>query len=231
VVWRSSCRRVMLKQEELAFIKALSTFQVPPAVLTELTMALSRKKKRLAVPAGRRSTAPRSWAGAHQRPSGQLAGKRKANELASSGDSFAPANRRPEPSEGSAPMPASAPAVTGEQAASCSRQLGPPEGGVTYAAVLAGTVAPFQTSGLLKPTAMDSEPSESAVSPETVKRRMSNDMSGPLSDMPNGSTNRAQVPTSAYQQESVLIRRPFVFQVSVTPVHSWPGCGRPAPAV
>jgi hypothetical protein len=40
---------------------------------------------------------------------------------------------------------------------------------------------------------MDSEMSESGVSPETVKRRMSTDMSGPLSDMPDGTTIRAQV--------------------------------------
>jgi hypothetical protein len=185
VVWRSFCRSVLLRQEELAFVKALSTFQVSPAVLKELRMALSRKKKRPAVPAGSRSTAPRGCAGAPQRPSGQLAGKRKANELASPGDSPEPANRRPAPGEGSAPLPASATAVTGEQADSCSQQLDPPEVGVTYATVLAGTVAPFQPSGSLKPTAMDSDPSESAVSAETVNRRMSDDMSGPLNDMPN----------------------------------------------
>jgi hypothetical protein len=64
VVWRSSCRSVMLRQEELAFIKALSTFQVSPAVLKELRTALSRKKKRPAVPAESRSTAPGGRAGA-----------------------------------------------------------------------------------------------------------------------------------------------------------------------
>jgi hypothetical protein len=145
------------------------------------------------VPAGSRSTAPGGEAGAPQRPTRQLADKRKANDLAFSGESSETANRRPAPSEGSAPLPASAPAVTGEQAASCCRQLGPPEGGVMYAAVLAGAVAPFQPSGTIKPTAMDSGPSESAVSPETAKRRMSSDMSGSPSDMPIGTTNRAQV--------------------------------------
>ena len=63
----------------------------------------------------------------------------------------------------------------------------------TYAAVLDGPVAPFLPSGSLKPTAMDSDLSESAVSTETVNRRMSSDMSGPLSDMPDGTTNHAQV--------------------------------------
>jgi hypothetical protein len=154
-------------------------------------MALSRRKKKSAVPAGSRSTAPRGGVGVPQRSSRQLAGNRKPNELSSSGDSSEPANRRPAPSEGSAPLPASASTVTGELAASCSWQLGPPEGGATYAAVLAGPVAPFQPSGSLKPIAMDSELSESAVSPETVNMRMSSDMSGPLSDMPDGTTIRA----------------------------------------
>ena len=40
---------------------------------------------------------------------------------------------------------------------------------------------------------MDSDLSESAVSTETVNRRMSSDMSGPLSDIPDGTTNHAQV--------------------------------------
>ena len=35
-------------------------------------------------------------------------------------------------------------------------------------------------------------------------------------------------PTPASRQESVLTRRPFLFQVFVTPVPSWPGCGHPA---
>ena len=40
---------------------------------------------------------------------------------------------------------------------------------------------------------MHSDPSESAVSSETVNRRMSSDMSGTLSDKPNGTTPNAQV--------------------------------------
>ena len=141
----------MLRQEELAFFKAISTLQLSPASLKGMRMALSRRKKKSAVPAESRSTAPGGGAGAPERTSGHLAGKRKANELANSGDSSEPANWRPAPSEGSAPLPASAPAVTGEQAASGSRQLGPPEDGSTYAAVLAGSVVPFQPSWSLKP--------------------------------------------------------------------------------
>jgi hypothetical protein len=119
VVRRSSCRSVMLRQEEQAFIKAISTLQVSPAILRELRMALSRRRK-LAVPIGSRNTAPAGGAGAPQRPSRQIVGKLKANELASSVDSSEPANRRPAPSEGFGPLPASASAVTGDLAASCN---------------------------------------------------------------------------------------------------------------
>ena len=83
--------------------------------------------------------------------------------------------------------------VTGKQAALGSRQLQPPEGGVTYAVALAWPVAPSQQSGSLKPTAMDSDMSEPAVSSETANRRMSSDMFGPLSDTRDGATLTAQV--------------------------------------
>jgi hypothetical protein len=56
-----------------------------------------------------------------------------------------------------------------------------------YAATLVGTVAPFQPTGSLKPTAMCSDLSE------TAKRRMSSDMSGPLSEKPDGPTPQALV--------------------------------------
>ena len=85
--------------------------------------------------------------------------KCKANNLASLGDSMEPAIRRPAPDAGSAPLPATS-SATGEQAVDGSRQLGPPEGGATYAAVLAGTAALNQPSGSLKPTAMDSDLSQ-----------------------------------------------------------------------
>ena len=64
VVKRSSCRSIMLRQEELAFFKAISTLQLSPAILKELRMAHSRRKKKSAVPAGSRSTAPGGGAGA-----------------------------------------------------------------------------------------------------------------------------------------------------------------------
>jgi len=62
-----------------------------------------------------------------------------------------------------------------------------------YVAVLAWPVDSSQPSGSLKPTAMDSDPSKSSVSSETTNRRMSSDMSGPLSDKPDGTTSNAKV--------------------------------------
>ena len=82
---------------------------------------------------------------------------------------------------------------------------------MTYAVVLGRSVSPLQPSGPLKTTAMDTDPSESVVSRETANGRISSDMSGPLSDMPDG--------TKASDQ----IRPQFLFQVYVTHVLSWPG--------
>jgi len=70
----------------------------------------------------------------------------KAKELVSSGNTIEPANRRPAPDAGSAALPAIS-SVTGELAAVGRRQLGPPEGGVTYATVLAGPIPRFSQVG------------------------------------------------------------------------------------
>jgi len=54
----------MLRQEELAFVMAISNMQPSPAILKELRMALSRRKKKPVVPAGIRNTTSASGAGA-----------------------------------------------------------------------------------------------------------------------------------------------------------------------
>jgi len=71
----------MLRQEQLPFIKATTTLQHSPALLKELKLAMFRRKK-LAMHAGSRNITSGSGARASQ----QLAGKHKANLLASSGD-------------------------------------------------------------------------------------------------------------------------------------------------
>ena len=186
-------------------------------------MAQSRWKKRPWCPPG---AASGGEAGASQRTSRQLAGKRKANAVASSGESFEPANRRTAFGNGSAPLPASASAVTGDKAAACSRQLRPPEGGATYAAILAGPVGPSRPGGSLKPTAMGSDPSEPAVSSQTANRSISSDMSGPLSGKPAGTTPHAQVTYACLPAGQRPNKTPIFITGVSDPVHSWPGCGR-----
>ena len=51
----------MLRQDELAFMKATSTLQVSPALLKELRLAMARRKKKPAAPAG--NAAPHQEAG------------------------------------------------------------------------------------------------------------------------------------------------------------------------
>jgi hypothetical protein len=46
----------MLRQEELAFIKAISTLQLSPALLRELGIALVRRKKPVVAAGGRSTT-------------------------------------------------------------------------------------------------------------------------------------------------------------------------------
>jgi len=168
----------MPRHDELAFLNALSALQLK-------LVSVQKKKKIPAVSAGKRGTASGT------RPSQHDASKRSASELTGSGDSAEPASRRP--AIGARPVPLPATSVTGEQAAASSRELGSSRAEATYAAVLAANAAPSQPRGTLKPTAMDSEISGSGVSMETSKRRMSNDMSGPLSGMPIGTTDKAHV--------------------------------------
>ena len=80
---------------------------------------------------------------------------------------------------------------------------------MTYAAALAGPVAPSQRTGSLMPTAMDSTMSESAVSSETANRRVSSDMSGPLSDTPDGATLNAQVANTCLPAGELPNKKPI----------------------
>jgi len=111
----------MLRQEEVAFIKAVYTLKLSPALLKELRMALSSRRKKSAASAGSRSTSLRGGLKVSLQAFSQQAGKRKPNELASSGDTMEPANRRPTPGAGSVLLP-SILSVMGEQTAVGSRQ-------------------------------------------------------------------------------------------------------------
>jgi hypothetical protein len=113
---------IMLRQKEVAFLKALSSAEMSPALFRELRriLAAGKMKKRPTVPAGIRGTASGGGSAASQRSS-DFVGKHKANELASSGDSSEPAIRRPAPGAGSAPRPTSPMKITGNS--------GPPRAG------------------------------------------------------------------------------------------------------
>jgi hypothetical protein len=53
---RSSCRFIMLRLGDLVFFYALSTISLSPAVVRDLRMALTQRKKRPVMPAGLRGT-------------------------------------------------------------------------------------------------------------------------------------------------------------------------------
>jgi hypothetical protein len=163
----------MLHQRDQTFLKAM--------------VSKARANKRTTVPVGTRGTNSEGIA-LHRTKY-----KRKTNALTSSGDSSEPATRRPPPSARSVPLPANPSRATGQQATSGGRHLVSPEGGATYAAVAAATVAPQQPSGLLMPTPKGSNPFEPAVSQVTAPGRMSSDMSRPMSGMPVGTTKSAQM--------------------------------------
>jgi len=80
---------------------------------------------------------------------------------------------------------------------------------VTYATLLAGTVAPSQPSGSLMPTALDSDLSETAVSFETANRRMSSDMPGPLSGKPDDTTQHAHVANTCIRAGEFTNKKPI----------------------
>ena len=87
---------VMLKQEELAFLKAISTLDFSPALLRELRKAGAAKKRTKAVAPSKAKTfcvalikrrptisGTGSEAQSSRKPSQHIAGKRKAEELLS----------------------------------------------------------------------------------------------------------------------------------------------------
>jgi hypothetical protein len=65
-----------------------------------------------------------------------------------------------------------------------------------YAAAAVAPVAAYMPIGPLKPSAKGSKPFEPAVSSDTAPGRMSNDVSGPLSGTPDGTTTIAHVATN-----------------------------------
>jgi hypothetical protein len=218
----------MLSAKDLALVKALVAKKMSPALLKELRRPVNeeRRKRRPTVPVGRRSPE----GSASHRSQHLLAGGRGPAELTVSGDSSEPAAKRPSPDLGSVQPLELSSRATGEQAAISGRQLVSPRGRGDIRGRSGRNCLPQQPSGPLKPIAKATDPSEPAVSHETAVRRMSLDMSVPMSGMPVGTTTHAQVAKgSAPPQGNAPTRPPFLFQGSTTPGHSWRGCGNPVP--
>jgi hypothetical protein len=184
----------MLKQEELAFIKALSNFELSPALLRELKKAMAARRRRtkalapckdktynIAITEGH-STG--FGAGCDAQPSRKLL-RQLAGRLAMS----FPAQRVRRCPSPDAQRPvryvwtgtrssASRAGATGNSV--LQRVAGVCRGGSRARPSL-------QSSGPLKPTANGSDISEPVASSEAADRRMSaEDMSGPLAGMPAG---------------------------------------------
>jgi hypothetical protein len=188
----------MLKQEEVAFLKALTSIELSPVFLRERKKAMAAGKKRKALAASKAtSTAALERPGGEARTSRDTLSKRKAEELSSSDCPSESASRRPAPGHLFDDGP-EAQGTTGELAALGSRQLGPTEGGLAYATVVAGVASPQQPSGPHKSIAKGADHSTPAASSEAVTRRMSlGDMSGPLCGMPDGAITNAQMSSNS----------------------------------
>jgi hypothetical protein len=172
----------VLKEEELAFIKALSAGDISPYFYKHL-MAAVRKKKRPAVSTRNRGTTVPQRASA--------TGRQKATELACTSGSSEPSTRR-WPSISTAPDPGRH-GLTSRHRRPATRV---PRGQADIRGCGGRACRPYMQSRPRKPSAKGSVPSEPAVSSETAPRRMSTVMSRPLSDTPVGTTTTAHVATT-----------------------------------
>jgi hypothetical protein len=129
VVRWSSCRSIILSQEGVAFIEYKEFENNEKAICTlQLSLGHSQLVQDGSFQQEEEASSP-GWELQH-RAMGR--GRSPPNDQQDSLRASAKPHASPATSEGSAPLPANATAVTGEQAASRSRQLGAPEGGATY---------------------------------------------------------------------------------------------------
>jgi hypothetical protein len=154
----------MLRQEELAFIKAISNIDLSPVFLRGLRKAVEAGKEK-ALAASKANTTSASALERQMRVGNEALTSRDSQQLAvrerKAKRAFQlrlpsePASRRPAPGHLFSDGPP-AQGTTGELAAQSNRQVGSTEGGLTYAAVVAGRADPQQPSGPHKPPAKGS---------------------------------------------------------------------------
>ena len=173
-----SCLQLMLKQEGLAFLKAISTARQSPALLRELRKALAASKEKTAVALRKAGGAARNSTRRQQDS------KRKASHL-NSDSSGEPATRRSAQELASESSVCVFTPVEGQVAQSSQEPTRP-----AYAEVAAGRAALLQ-SGSLKPTAMESNSSDPAASSEAATGACRKTCPGLLSGTPAGTTSAA----------------------------------------
>jgi hypothetical protein len=145
----------MLRKDELTFTKAISNIKLSPVFLRELRKTVATGKKK-AIAVSKASAASASALERHSgvggaartsRESPQLeVSKRKAKELSTPDSPSEPAIRRHVPGHlfGDGAL---AQGTKGKLAAQSSRKFSSTEGGLAYAAVVAGRARPQQPSG------------------------------------------------------------------------------------
>ena len=148
----SAALGLMLMQEEIAFLKAISSVELSPAVLRELRKAIATKKRTKAAACSKAKTSRVALIKRHATTSGAeseahsssrkaskpIAGKRKAEELLNPNGMTVPANRRPTPDTlvGSERL-----STSSEPTAESSLQLYATEVRPAYATVVAPTLS------------------------------------------------------------------------------------------
>ena len=110
---------------------------------------------------------------------------------------------------------------------SCRQPVNLASGGRDYVrGAISWARRPVFTGVSLKPTVIFTELSEPSVSLETANRRISSDMIESLRENPDCTTQHVIVTNMCLPQECVIISRPYILQVVMTPVLSCLGCGR-----
>jgi hypothetical protein len=145
----------MLKQEELAFIKAIGSMELSPVLLRELRKSMAAAKKKKAISAASSHASAPALVHSCGADAGVRApldsvqsnlGKRKVEELPSQDCVTEPDTRRPAPGHPLEDVPETQ-GTTGELAAKSSRQLGSTEGRLAYATVVAGVASLHKPCG------------------------------------------------------------------------------------
>lgn len=177
----------MLRQEELAFIEAISTLQLSPALVKGLRMALSSRRKKSAVSAGSAALRPEVVS----KPPNVHPACTRASEKPTSWQVQASRSSPPTGAQRLALGPRLCPRAH-HQSRKNKLQAASGNTGLLREGDVRGRIGrpqvPIQPSGSLTPITRGSDLSAPAVSFETANRHMSSDMSGPLSDRPGGTT-------------------------------------------